>query len=850
MSIRTYTLENGMQVLLEEDRSARVVSFNVLVKVGSANETDDEAGLCHVIEHMLFKGTPTRPAGAIARDVEASGGEINAYTSIDQTVFYINMASRFSDRGLSILADAIMNPLFDAEELEREKEVILEEIRREQDNPGRMVNEHLFQEVFKTHTYGRPIIGFPETVRSFTRGRTAEFYRRWYTPHNMVFIAVGDFECERMLADIRKAFAGFEGLPVPAQSLPQEPAQKKPRVLIKTMNIQSAYLSLGFHIPAITHEDVPAVDVLSHILGGADSSRLEQEVKEHARLVHSIYAYAFTPKEPGVLAIGAKLKDRDVVKAIEAIKRTVEKTGRAPVTSEELSRAKLNIRSHEIYEKETVGGQASKIAHFLATAGSHEFEERYYAMLSEVRAETVMDVARRYLSFSGASAVLLLPEKSPMAGYKKALEKALSHPAPSRPKATAGSGGGTERIKLKCGATLIVRENHKLPIVSVCAASLGGTRYENRVTNGISVLMSRAMTKGTVSRDAVEVARDIEKLAGNVDGFSGRNTMGLRSEFLSDHLEDGFRLFGEILAHPSFEQDEVAKERRLQLRAIKDQEDALSSLAFAELLKNLYPKHPYGLRALGRSETVRKLTRAHLARLHRAIFRAGNIAIAVVGDVSRQEVVRLAEEILSELPGGKSKPPRISPDIRPKKPRETATIRRGKQQAHIAMGFMSTTFSGADRYPMIVLNNILAGQGGRLFINLRDKMSLAYSVSSVNHDGIEPGYFAVYIGTDPSKERKAVDGILAELSLITSERVSSEELERSKQHLVGTYELDLQRSTTVAGLYTFNELYGLPMQAIERYPQRILDVTAEDILRVAKKYITPESYTLSIVKPS
>ncbi|HPM41179.1 MAG TPA: pitrilysin family protein, partial [bacterium] len=280
------------------------------------------------------------------------------------------------------------------------------------------------------------------------------------------------------------------------------------------------------------------------------------------------------------------------------------------------------------------------------------------------------------------------------------------------------------------------------------------------------------------------------------------------------------------------------------------QEDALSSLAFAELLKNLYPKHPYGLRSLGTAESVKKLNRSHLARFHREIFKARNLVLSVVGDVSVHEVEKLANELLGELPRGGSKPLSVKPDPRPGRRRESEIVKKNKQQSHIAMGFMGTTFKDPDRHAMTVLNNIMAGQGGRLFLTLRDRMSLAYAVSSVNHEGMEPGYFAVYIGTEPGKTGKAVEGILAELGKITSEKVAADELERSKQYLVGTYELDLQRTSTVAGIYAFNEIYGLPMQEIELYPQRILAVTAEDVLRVAKKFITPESYTLSIVRPS
>ncbi|MFH0799550.1 MAG: pitrilysin family protein [Pseudomonadota bacterium] len=850
MATQTFTLENGMQVILEENHAAKVVSFNALVKVGSANETDKEAGICHVIEHMLFKGTPTRPAGTIARDVEAAGGEINAYTSIDQTVFYINMATRFADRGLSILADAVLNPLFDAEELEREKEVILEEIRRENDNPGRMATEHLFHTAFATHTYGRPIIGFPNTVKSFTRAEILDFYRRWYSPRNIVFIAVGDFETGKALADIRAQFAPARGSEAPSGVAVPEPPQTGFRLMVKPMNIQSAYLSLGFHIPEITHADIPALDALSHIMGGADSSRLEQEIKEKQRLVHNIYSYAFTPKDPGLLVVGAMLADRDVEKAIKAIRREVDRLKEETVGSEELSRAKLNIRSNEIYEKETVGGQAGKLAYFLATAGNYEFEKRYYQMLSDVGIQTVREAAERYLSFDNCTAVLLVPEGSAWVKSKAPLERALAPSKKLKVAAAARAVPKPEKIRLKNGATMIVIENHNLPLVAMCAAVPGGTRFETRKNNGISGLLSRTLTKGTESRTAIDIARDIEKMAGHIDAFAGRNTVGLKCEFLSEHLDDGFDLFADILANPSFSADEVAKERRLVLQAIKDQEDALSAFTFAEFLKTLFPKHPYGLRTIGTVEAVKKLTRADLVRYHRGVVRAGNLALTVVGDVSRQEVERLANEMLAGLPKGKSAAPKLAIDPPPSTIRETFVKKREKQQAHIVLGFQGTTYKSRDRYTMSVLNNIMAGQGGRLFATLRDKMSLAYAVSSMHQEGIEPGYFAVYIGTDPAKEKKAIKGILEELKRICAEAVSEDEIDRSKQYLVGAYELDMQRSGTLAGLYAFNEVYGLDMGEIERYPARILAITRDDVLRVARRYIHPDAYTLAVVKPA
>lgn len=849
MAIETFKLENGMQVILEENHAAKVVSFNALVKVGSAYESDNEAGICHVIEHMLFKGTPTRPSGTIARDIEAAGGDINAYTSMDQTVFYINMAMRFADRGLEILSDAIKNPLFDADELEREKEVILEEIRREQDNPSRMLSENLFNEAFKKHTYGRPIIGFPKTVKSFTRDEIFAFYHKWYTPKNIAFVAVGDFETKKMIDDIRRHFADFNGPSVPEAHIPEEPAHENPSLLVKEMNIQSSYLAIAFHAPNITHPDVPVLDVLSHILGGADSSRLEQEIKEKQKLVHNIYAYTYTPKFPGLFLIGAMLEGEDLIKTIAAIKKEIAKIKSEPASSEEISRAKLNIRSNQVYEKETVGGQAGKIAYFLSTAGSYEFENRYYQMLGDVSAASLMDAARKYICFERSTVVLLVPEGSELAKSKEKIEATIVRSGVQAPLVKTSSGRHPIKMTLKNGGTLVVLQNPNVPLVSICAVTLGGTRHETPNTNGISGLMARALTKGTKSRNAIEIAKKIESMAGRLDGFSGRNTVGLKSDFLSEYLRPGFELFAEVLTKPAFDTSEVSKEKRLVLRAIKDQEDALSSLAFADFLKTLYPHHPYGLRLLGTLESVKSLGSEDLIRCHRKAFRSGSTTLAVAGDVCAREVELIANEVFEALPKGKTEGLKLKCDPEPDQIRKSVAVKKKKQQAHIVLGFQGTTIRSRDRHAMTVLNNILSGQGGRLFRELRDKMSLAYAVSSVNQEGIEPGYFAVYIGTEPGKVDLAIKGIVTELEKICEKEVSKEELERSKQYLVGTYELDLQRNSVLANLYAFNELLGLGLSEVDKYPQQVMSVTEGDVLSAARRHIKLGAYTIAIVKP-
>lgn len=850
MQPKLYTLSNGLKIVLEENRTAPVIAFNALVRVGSADETSEEAGISHLIEHMLFKGTPTRPAGTIARDVEGAGGDINAYTSFDQTVYYINMATRFADKGLAILADAVQNPLFDAAELEREKEVVLEEIRRERDNPGRWVGEILFQKAYLKHSYGRPIIGFDKTVKSFSREKMFEYFRRWYVPQNMTFIVVGDFESEKMLEKIERAFKNFRGSGIPPRGRMEEPPQLKLRTKMAPDNIQSLHFNCAFHIPQIIHADVPALDLLSHILGGAKSSRLEQILKEKKRLVQSIYTYAYTPKDPGLMLFGGQMNTPRAAAALRTWRDILENFKREGPTNEELKRAKHNIQANAVYEKETMGGIGGKLAYFLATAGSLDFEEEYYRRLQTVTAEEVAHAARQYLTRANMTAALLIPEKEDDKTLRSRIEEALEGPSPSKKGGGSPSSKTEPRlVKLPNGVKLILREDHDLPIIAACAVSLGGLLAENGSNNGISSLMAQCWTKGTKRRSALEIAHAAEKIAGQLDGFSGKNSVGLKTEFLSEYLEEGLDLFCEVLLEPAWDPKETAREKKLAMEGLKNQEDSLSTLAFIHFQKTLFPKHPYGMRMLGSRKSLARLTPAALKNYHRKLVTSKNLVIGIAGDFEAATVVKQLQKKLKNLPRKKPFLRMHREDPKPDAVRKIIT-KKEKAQAHVVLGFKGTTMKSPDHTAFAVLNAILAGQGGRLFLELRDKLSLAYAVTSVLYEGIDPGYFAVYIGTEPSKVPTALRGIETELAKIATELVSREEFERTKNYLVGTYELELQKNVSLAQGYAFNEIYGLGYKEVARYPERILKVTREDILRVAKKYIDLKACVLSIVAPA
>lgn len=841
------TLSNGLRVILFESHSAPVVSWNLWANVGSVNETDDEAGICHLIEHMIFKGTSRRPVGQIAKEVEASGGDINAYTSFDETVFYINMSAKRLEAGLDILADAATDPTFDETELTREKEVVVEEISRSEDNPSQMVSQDLFAKSFLVHPYRRPIAGNRETVRSISRQHLLDFYRRWYVGSNLIFIGVGDFKTREILAKIETLFSRVPVGTPPAQKIPGEASQTGQRVVTRGMPVEGRYLDLSFPIPNLTHPDIPTLDLLSHILGGGGSSRLEQALKEKKGLVSAISSYPYTPRHPGLFIVGAVLKEKGLKETLGGIWEEIEKIKEENPTTVEFHRARETIRSMRVYERQTVEAMARKLGYFEGIAENLDFEEEYYRRLAETTPEKVRQAARTYLQPERITLSFCHSknESWPVERLRGWLPDAKPHTAPKK---KTRAEGEIVRFQLPNGIRVLVRENHTLPLVSIRSASLGGLRCENLKNNGINHLISLLLAKGTQARTAREIADETENLSGHVDGSMGRNLIGVSATFLSEKIVEGMELFFDLLLHPSFPEKEIAIEKGHTFTAIRNEDDSLSAVVMRKFLKGLYPRHPYGLPILGTASSVRSLRRNDLIRYYAETVRPDNIVLSIVGDVSCREIRERLEEKLGEW-----KMPRrraaasvlLSP---PKQPVEIVTLKK-KLQAHIVYGFLGTTVRHADRYPLEVLNSILSGQGGRLFLELRDKQGLAYAISCASQEGVDPGFVAVYMGTDPAKLETALEGIKWEIAKIREGLVTEEELERGKRFMIGNYELDLQKNHSVASLLAYNEVYGIGRDELSRYPERIERVTREDILRVAKKYFRPAASVLSVIKP-
>lgn len=854
-----YTLENGMKVILQPSTTAPVVACNVWVGVGSADEEDYEAGLAHVHEHMLFKGTEKRGVGDIARDVEAAGGHINAFTSFDQTCYYVVLSSRFFENSLDILSDAIRNSSFDADELARELEVIQEEIKRGEDSPGQVVSKRLFETAFVEHPYRLPVIGTSESVDSFDRDAVTSFFKKHYVPKNMVLVLAGDFEVNEARQLVEKYFGDFTGPDYQPRPRQQEPKQTAPRAWSGTRDVRQNRLRLGFHIPQASHEDIPALDLLSIILGYGDASHLERTILREGELVSSVFASAYSPKEPGLFVIGTDFQldeARPEVTPEHILGRLMEEVFRfrhvRPGTGD-IDRARTLLESQAIYDKQTVEGLAMKLGHFAMVTGNPTFDEEYYRALAQVDAEQIRAVAHRYLTVENCTIALLQPESERRVASEALIDSLQKAYATAETEAI-GNGfeldeAGCLRLEIPHGPTLIVQEDKSVEAFSIRSLTLGGSRFESPDEAGIYRLLSQLVVSGTPSRSALEIASETESMAAFLGGIGGRNSFGLAMTGLTRFFDRCMDIFAECALTSTIPDEEFSRERRLQIDQLRARKDSLGAVNLDQFTRAFFGDHPYALPTLGTEESLQALTAEAVRERFNRQQNPSQMVLSIVGDVDVEQVVNHVERYFVRSDAPEPFEPTI-PAVPTIQEPTLVLDDLEKEQAHIIAGFPAPLLAEEDNFAIQLLAAVLSGQGGRLFYELRDRQSLAYSIFASQLPGLDASAFTIHIGTSPEKIEQAVNGIRTEIEKLRADFIPEEEIERARRYLIGNHDIGLQQNSVRAMSFALDELYGFDYQRAFSFGDHIAAVTSDDIRRVLMTYLDPERMLVSIVKPS
>ena len=834
-----FKVSNGLDVFVKEDHARKVAAVQLWVMVGSAYETDKERGISHVIEHMAFKGTKKRGVGQIAKEVEEIGGEINAYTSWDETVFHIVAPSSAIYKSIDIVTDAVFRSVIDPNELKKEKQVVLEEILEDKDRPEDVESVALFKTAYVKSPYRFPVIGHKDIVEKITRKNILDFRKKWYVPENMFLLVVGDVDPGAVRKDVERLIADIKPSCFLKGTLPQEPPQEQIRTsMIRDRNAAETRLDIAFHIPSMKGADVNALDLVADILGAREDSRLTRVLKREKGLVNSISVDSMTPKEPGLMTISATLEAKNLEAASKIIMEELARLADKPPSEDELRRAKIHIESQHVYAGETVQGMARIMGNYQNTLGDAGYQAKYLAQNSAVTPQQISAAVRKYLTPPNVTVSTLLPDQQAKDFRVEQLEEIVSGFAP--PATAVGTGAGathkTVFKELANGVKVVLVPDSSNPVISFRIACLGGKRFENKDTQGIMHFISRMFDKGADGMTDVEIARKIDDMGGSLDGFSGNDSFGLYASFFSRYWEQGLELLSQLYMDPTFPQDKVDRERQLILAAIKSEPDTPTQYVINILNKTVFPYFPYGFDRLGTTGTIAALTVDDLRRTYQRFAVPSNTVVTAVGKMDSRKVLEKVESVFGAIPAKALEMPKIPLERPWDKVREQIKhVPRAK--AHLAIGFRGTTLSDPDRCPLDVLSEILAGQGGRLFVQLRDKEALAYVVTSFVRPSLDAGLFGVYMACEAAKADRAYEGLIKQLKLIRKEKVGDTELKKSINNLIGNHLISLQSSSDRAesiGLYT---LYGLGYDYDPTYLRKIREVTADDVLRVAKKYL-------------
>lgn len=835
--VERHVLANGLTLLQRPDFSSEVVSVQVWVKTGSIHEDVlIGSGLSHYLEHLLFKGTARRSAKQISREVHAMGGGINAYTSFDRTVYYIDAPAQAFAQIVDVLSDLVLHSILPAAEVERERDVILREIDMGLDDPDSQLSQALFRTAFQSHPYREPVIGHRGLYQQITRDELSAYYKSRYVPNNMVISIVGAVTPKECLTAVEATFGQVpRGRLAPIQ-VQQEPVQLASRREDITGDYNIFRGSLGFKVPHLSHPDSPCLDALAHALGGGESSLLWQGLRNQQKLVHYIDCRNWNPGACGLFWISYvcdAAKQGEVEAAIHTVIRDVSESGLSEAV---LEKARRQALSAEINGRKTMSGQASRLGLGEVVIGDIHYGRRYLQHLQSLTASELQAVAGVYLIPETLSSVTLGPKPAAaMLGSSDMAEVLSLDPF--------------ELVEFKSGARLLLQQDKRLPKVHIRCVMRGGPLYEPVNQRGISELLAELLTKDTANRSAAEISNLIDGIGGSFSATGGNNTLSFALEVLPPDLGLALELLSDALTCPIFAEATLRTELEAQIAGLKEEDDEIFDYGMRKLREHFFGTHPFAIASNGRMVDLQHLTRADLLAHCERLVTAPNIVLSVSGDFDPVQVQQRLEPLLESeirtLPFelDQSLPylgPAQSVDVLEPMDREQALVLQaypdvGVQHEHYVVGEM--------------LNELFSGMSSRLFERVREDAGMAYYVGSSRIVGLHSSMFVFYAGTHPSQTTAVVAEINAEIARVSAGELTEDELARCRNRLKAARSMGRQTIGARAMHAAINLTYGLPLDDDAEHARKLDQVNVQQMAAFAQAFFDQNHQVRLIVQP-
>jgi zinc protease len=861
--VQKTVLDNGLTVLSKEIHTAPVVSVQVWYRVGSRNEAPGLNGISHQLEHLLFKGTQSRPI-QFGRLFSALGSASNAFTSYDMTAYFGTVSSDKLEALLVLEADRMRHSLINEEQLETEKRVVISELQGYDNSPEYRLSEAVMRQAFPGRAYGLPVGGTKADVERFTLEQVRSYYSNFYSPDNAVLTVTGDFEPDALQLIIDKTFGAI------ATAATNRSSEMSAAQILQTTNPQSSPIHLQqpgsasliesvYPIPDIQHPDVPVLDVLDAVLSVGRNSRFFQTLIEPG-LASQVSSYSAALIEPGWYNISAALIPGQELECVDRVLlQTIESVQQTLISNDELERAKQQLMTHFIMSNREIDSQASQLAYSEIVTGDYRYSDRYLAKIQQVSAVDVQRVAQTYLNAAQRTVGYFEPtqldedanqgnvsaqqtvenftpsepvDPAEVAQYLPSLEKAKGSTTQALP----------ETFSLPNGMRVLMLCDPSSPTVTLNGNIHAGNGLDLLTKPGVASLTAETIMGGTQAHDALALAKRLEDRGAGLDFSAFREGVEVEGHALAIDLTLLLETLAEVLQQAAFPASELELSRKQILSSLHMELDDPARLGRRTLQQKLYaPDHPFHV--FPTLETVQSITREDVLTFYQQRYTPQNTVLALVGDFDIPEVQTQIEAYFGHWTAHVIAPTlSVPPTPLPPTTHRFQIPLPGKSQAITYMGYPGIERRDRRYYAAMVLNQILGGDtlSSRLGTEIRDRQGLTYGIYSYFAAGQMAGPFVIEMQTAPEDTEQAINSTITLLQHLRQHGISEAELNAAKRSITNSYPVELANPDAVVHRMLMNAVDGYGTEEIRNFSNRIEGVTMAQINLVIQDLILPD----------
>ncbi|MEW6734599.1 MAG: pitrilysin family protein [Acidobacteriota bacterium] len=880
--ISEYQLSNGLRLLLMPDRSTPVVTVMILYHVGSRNEAVGHTGATHMLEHLLFKGTPAfnKERGTqLAAILESIGADYNASTWYDRTNYYQTLPSDKLELALELEADRMRNALIRDSDRAAEMTVVRNELEQSENDPATVLDLQVYATAFREHPYHHPTNGWRSDVEGVPTARLKAFYDTFYWPNNATLLLIGDFTEANALALVDKHFSA---IPSSSTAIPPvytvEPKQQGERRFVLRRDGELAIVEMAWHTTHGRDQDIYPLILLNTILTRGLTSRLHQALVEK-QLAVEVSANADRLYDPGLFEIFVTLrpdvKPADVEQVVHA---ELARLKTDFVTKEELNRAKTLILADFAYHSDGPAGIADELTEAISNGDWHIYLN-FPKNIQQTSAEQIQAVVKRYFYDDNLTIGYFQPteatangENSTPTGKAQLLPTQVGGPAywrdKSKPKELTGAPALTDtpisrsqsvtfaerikRVEMSNGAALLMLERRTSPTVAITGTLLAGDYLDPHDKPYIAYMVAEMLNKGIARRNKLELASELENIGAEIDFDASTFTLNINGRCLSKDVEKVITLLAEMLCRPTFAADELEKLKTQTIAQLRQKLEDTDLRAYERLTQLIYePTHPLYQKPIeARIKSINSITQEDIRRFYKAHYGGASLILAIVGDIEAATIERLVRDRFADWSGGHSKKLQVPETVRQKVSRRELIPMKDKANADIYIGHAGgLRRNSPDYYAAILANNAL-GQStlsSRLGLRVRDTEGLTYGIiSRFFSTGFANGPWAISVSVNPENVDKAVASSLQVVREYIESGIGEKELAAAKGSLIGSFKVRLATNAGLATRLMEIELYNLGLDFLDRYPQIIESINKAEVDEAIRRHFHPEQVTVVV----